>query len=86
MNDIINGVFELIGGCLLILNLRRLWIDRKVDGVSVAPIIFFTLWGYWNLYFYPSVKAPWSFYGALVMVFANTAWIGLYLQIQRKSS
>lgn len=84
MNDVINGLFELIGGCLLMLNVRRLWRDRKVVGVSLWPVVFYTAWGFWNLYFYPSVKAPWSFWGAITVVTANASWLLLYVWISKE--
>ncbi len=79
--DMINGLFELVGGLLLVLNIRRLWIDRKIEGVSMIPVFFFTVWGFWNLYFYPSVNAPWSFAGGIVVVVANSIWAVLYFWI-----
>lgn len=83
MNDLINGCFELCGGLLLLLNVWRLWIDRAISGVSMLPVCFYTLWGFWNLYFYPSVGARWSFWGGIIVVLANSLWLGLYLTLTR---
>ena len=74
--DIINGAFEAFGGALLWLNVYRLWRDKEIKGVSPIPTAFFMLWGYWNLYFYPFYSAWLSFVGGLVIVSANTVWLG----------
>lgn len=81
--DLVNGLFELIGGVLLCLNVRRLARDRGVSGVSVWPVLFFTSWGCWNLLFYPSLGCWWSFAGGLLVVAANAAWLILLWRIVR---
>ena len=75
--DFINGVFELVGGGLLFLNVRRLWIDATLKGVDWKPTAFYAVWGLWNLYFYPALDQWWSFAGGIVVVVANLAWLGL---------
>jgi hypothetical protein len=80
--DLINGLFEFCGGVLLWLNVRRLRRDGRVAGVSVAPTVFWTAWGAWNLYFYPSVGCWASWAGGLFVVAANAAWLGLLLRLR----
>lgn len=75
--DLVNGLFELVGGLLLLLHCRRLLRDKEVKGVSLPPALFFLGWGYWNMYFYPNLGQWWSFAGGLVVVSANTLWVGL---------
>lgn len=77
--DIINGLFEGFGGVLLWMNVRKLWKDKEFKGVSAVPTAFFMLWGYWNLYFYPFYSAWLSFLGGLIIVSANTVWLGQML-------
>lgn len=73
--DLINGTFELGGGILLWMNVYRLYKDKIIRGVSLAPFVFFTLWGYWNLYYYPHLSQWASFVGGIFVVAANTAWV-----------
>ena len=73
--DIINGLFELFGGCLLLLNILRLHKDKCIKGVSWTPVAFFTSWGFWNLYYYPSLEQWFSFFGGLFIVFINSIWL-----------
>ena len=82
--DLVNGLFEFGGGVLLWLNVRRLWRDRTVSGVSALPVVFWTAWGLWNLWFYPAVNCWASFAGGIFVVAANGAWLGLLLWIEWK--
>ena len=77
--DHINGLFELVGGLLTWLSVRRLVIDKEVKRVSWWPIGFFTVWGVWNLYYYPYLSQWWSFVGGCFIVVANTVWLALLL-------
>lgn len=75
--DQINGAFEFGGALVLMLNVRRVWRDRRVSGVSWAPTAFFTAWGLWNLFYYPHLGQSWSFVGGLFVVLSNTIWLAL---------
>lgn len=55
--DMINGIFEGGGAILLSLNIRRLLKDKKVEGISLIPVFFWSAWGFWNLFYYPSLAA-----------------------------
>jgi hypothetical protein len=74
MQDTINGLFECLAGLFIAASCRRLWLDKKVHGVSLAHPVFFNVWGFWNLYFYPCVGCWWSFLGGIGVVAANTLW------------
>ena len=78
--DLINGSFELTGGLLCWANVRRLLRDRKVQGVDWRVSAFFSAWGFWNLFYYPSLSQWASFVGGLAIVVANTAWVVLALR------
>jgi len=85
--DVINGFFEFIGGCFLCLNVKNLYRDKKLQGVSWLPTVFMSSWGVWNLYYYPSLNQWWSFWGGLWIVSVNTVWLGMiyYYYIKRKN-
>lgn len=73
--DIINGIFELGGGMLMWLSIMKLHKDKIVKGVHWAPVMFFALWGFWNLYFYPSLNQWYSFVAGIILVTTNTVWV-----------
>jgi hypothetical protein len=75
--DQVNGLFEAVAGLFHFTNCWRLYKDKVVLGYNPWSTVFFTAWGFYNLYFYPANKLPWSFYGGLVVVAANSIWITL---------
>ncbi len=81
--DIINGTFELFGGLLYLLNIKILLKDKKVQGISLLPTVFFTSWGLWNLFYYPSLEPWFSFFGGIVLVLVNAIWLFLALYYNR---
>lgn len=73
--DIVNGLFESVGGLFIAMSCFRLHQDKKVRGISLWQVGFFTLWGYWNLYFY--WQFPFSWWGGIGVVVANTTWLAM---------
>lgn len=84
--DFVNGLFEFMGASMNLMNVRRLWIDKKVAGVAVLPSVFFTSWGLWNLYYYPALDQWWSFAGGLAIVAVNAVWVSLALYYGGKNA
>lgn len=76
-NDLVNGLFEFAGAIFILNNIRLLFKQREVKGVSVLSTLYFTSWGLWNLYYYPSLNQPWSFWGAVALAGTNAAWVGM---------
>lgn len=74
--DAINGLFELVGGFLMWLNVYTLHRDKHMAGVSMLPTGFFICWGLWNLAFYSSLGQWWSLWGGVNLVIANAVWWG----------
>ena len=86
--DSINACFELIGAVFTSMNTLRVLRDRGYAGVFVPAIVFFFSWGLWNLVFYPSVGAMWSFRAGLFLFMANLSWVGsllYYGPVQRRN-
>lgn len=75
--DLINGSFEAVAALFTLNHCRVLWHDKAVAGVSVASMAFFTLWGVWNLWYYPSLGQTWSFAGGALLVVANAVYVAL---------
>ena len=85
MGDTINGVFEGGGALLLILNINRLIKDKKVSGISLFPVIFFSIWELYWLWYYPTLKQWCSFVGAAALLLSNTVWVALALYYSHKN-
>lgn len=81
--DFTNGLFEFIGGLLILNHCRAVLRDKAVAGVSILSTAIFTSWGFWNLYYYPSLGQWWSFTGGLLIVAANCLWVYLMLKYRK---
>ncbi len=78
--DIVNALFEFGGSIAVWHNVRTLLRDKKVRGVSLMTVGFFTVWGFWNLYYYPSLGQTWSTIAGVFLCMGNLAWIILALR------
>lgn len=79
-NDLVNGAFELFGAYLTWMNVFKLYKDKEIRGVYWMIWIFYSCWGMWNLYYYPSLDQWASFWAGVVMVFGNIAWVILAIK------
>jgi len=84
VDDLVNASFEFMASLMIINHCRVLIKDQQVKGVSVISTIFFTIWVFWNLYYYPSLGQWWSFLGGVLMVFANSLWVFLMIRYRGK--
>lgn len=81
--DAINGCFEILGSFFILNHCRVLLKQKKVSGVSVVSTVYFSAWGFWNLYYYPSLDQWMSFTGGIAIMLSNVLWIGLMLWYRR---
>lgn len=81
--DLINGGFEATAAIAQLANVRRLLRDRAVQGVDWRVTAFFTVWGLWNLFYYPHLDQWLSFVGGLAIVVVNAVWVALAIRFQR---
>lgn len=75
--DIINGLFESLGGLFIALSCWRLYRDKQVRGVSLWHVGFFLSWGFWNLAYYPALDQWFSFLGGVGVAAANATWVAM---------
>jgi hypothetical protein len=78
-SDRINGGFELAGGFFTVLHILRVLADKSVAGVSITTVLFFTLWGFWNLYYYKSISQRWSLVASYFITSMNVIWVSLLI-------
>lgn len=74
--DYINGLFEFCGGFFILMSILKLAKDKMVRGIHWVHCAFFAAWGFWNLYYYPHLGQMASFIGGIMVVTANTYWLG----------
>lgn len=83
--DLTNGLFEGLGAVALYGNVRAIRRDKTVRGVDWKATVFFTAWGFWNLFYYPHLGQWLSFTGGCAIVAVNTAWLGLAWRYRERS-
>jgi len=77
--DLVNGLFEVIGAFFVWVNVIVLWKEQQVKGVYWPVTAFFSLWGFWNLLYYPSLGQYWSLLGGIFLALGNASWVLLAL-------
>ena len=77
INDLINGIFEFIGSAVIWANIFKLYKDKEVKGVFWPVWFFYSVWGIWNLYYYPSLDQWISFSAGIIMVLGNSLWVSM---------
>lgn len=82
--DLVNGLFELIGGFLCWLNVKKIYSVKQLVGVHWEVQAFFSAWGFWNLWYYPALDQWFSFWGALFIVSGNSTWVALAIYYTRR--
>jgi len=75
--DLINGSIELVGAGFTWRNFQQLRRDRQLHGVYWPTTAFFSIWGLWNLIYYPALGQWFSFAGGVLLVAGNVAWVVL---------
>jgi hypothetical protein len=74
MNDVINSCFEFSGAIVIWINILKLYKDKEIKGILWQVWIFYTVWGIWNLYYYPALNQTFSFYAGVCLVVGNIIW------------
>lgn len=83
--DLINGLIELLAAGFILNHCRVLVRDQEVRGISKLSMVFFTLWGAWNMIFYPLLGQWWSFAGGIAVVAANALWLTLVMKYRLRA-
>lgn len=86
--DLINGFFETSGSVFVLMSIWKLHKEKTVRGAHWATILFFTSWGFWNIYYYPHLEQWASFAGGLLLAFCNAVLLSqmLYYNYKEKKN
>ena len=82
--DFFNGLFEFIGAVMIAADVRQIYRDKAVHGIYWPGRVFFTVWGGWNLFYYPSLDQWWSFSGGLAIAILNVIWLAFAIYYRDK--
>jgi len=73
--DIMNALFELFGAFAVLPSILEAHRTKRIMGVSIITSLFFTSWGLWNIFYYPSLTQTWSGYAAILMTATNAFYL-----------
>ena len=82
--DLTNGLFELVGALFAWINAWKLFKDQEIKGVYWPIWIFYTSWGGWNLYYYPSLNQYISFWCGVILTAGNLMWVVMAIYLKCK--
>lgn len=81
--DTINAGFEALAVLATLLHCRALWRAKRAMGVSVVSTLFFSVWGWWALFYLASLGQWASMGGAVGMAAANACYVALLFKFRR---
>jgi len=82
--DAINALFEVGGAFAIIPSIVAAWRAKKIVGVSIVTSLFFTSWGWWNIFYYPSLDQTLSAAAAGMLATTNSIWLFQIWYYRRK--
>ena len=74
-SDLVNAGFEFSAVFFLSLNCIQVYKDKMVRGMSVLAVTFFSVWGYWNIFFYSHNNLTWSSIAGGLVAVVNTFYV-----------
>lgn len=84
--DLINACWEFAGAAFMLRAITIVLKDKVVKGIDWTIIFFFTTWGFWNTYFYPTNGFPYSFAGSVCLAAMNLIYLILLIYYSRKQT
>lgn len=82
--DYINALFQLGSAFMIWLNVRQLYIDKRVSGVNWKSFVFYTILGIWNIFFYQHLQQWYSIVAGCIVIIGNITWCGLALYYNKR--
>lgn len=71
------------GGIFVLASVIKLRRTGLAHGVSWLTVGFFSVWGLWNLYYYPHLEQWASLVGGVMVTLANITWVIMLVHFTR---
>lgn len=75
--DMINASFEFAGSLVVCFSIFTIMKDKCYAGINIIHVGFFSVWGVWNVFYYPAIGQPWSFIAGCFLAAANVVYVML---------
>lgn len=70
---------------MLSMNVRQLYRDKAIAGVRIPVTLWFTTWGFWNIWYYDFVGSRLSHVAAMLAFAMNFTWAAMAIYYTRKN-
>ena len=81
--DFINAVFMAGGFWMSLINCRRIYIDKEVEGVSIWPMIYYVVWGIFGLLYLYILHQYISSIIEIFLIISYIAWVWMAIKYRK---
>jgi len=85
MIDLINSAFEALASIAILNHCLTVLRHKEAKGVSALSTAFFTIWGLWNVIYYPALGQMFSFYAGCAVCLVNSWYVYLIWKFRKPS-
>lgn len=82
--DFIMGLIQLVSAGFMGISVWQLYKAKLVRGISAITVSFWVAWGFWDLYYFPSLGQWWAFAGAVAVTLINMLYVYLIVTYNRR--
>lgn len=84
MFDLIHGLFGIVAAVFTLLNVLKLYRDKKVRGISIIFMFYLCSFNVWNIFYLFSLQQTLGAVSGLFVLAANIIWFGQMIYYLRK--
>jgi hypothetical protein len=78
--DTANGLFEIVGGIAVWVDVAQIFRDKKSAGIHPAAMAFFTIWALWNIFYYFHLSQWFSLWAGVPLAIGDLFWFILMIK------
>ena len=86
MFDLIHGTFGIAITIFTILNIIKLYKDKKVRGVSILFPIYLCIFNTWNIFYLFNLHQILASISGILVLIVNSIWLGQMIYYLKKES
>jgi hypothetical protein len=83
--DFLNSIFEYVAGGMIFLNIAAILRDKKVNGMSLFAVSYFSALGLFNMFYYWELHQMISFSAGTAVAIGDIIYLHLFLKYRKNS-
>jgi hypothetical protein len=84
--DQINSIFPFVGCFVILLNIRKLYLDKEVKGIHWFPPLFFYCGQAWGVYFLYTLDQWYSLIAGFIFLMFSLLWYSMMIYFKINST